>query len=270
MSKNINIIKGISDGYNQNFKTVEETVKNKYPQYTLEAQNSMVQTEREKLTSEYKDKVSLWSRNVQSQKDKIQKDFYGQKYPNRASDNSILKEVGATQKQNSLLFLNFSNEAGILQEIKQAFDLGDTDYASSIIDGYRLKLDIYTRDEINNLTQDEVSRNMDKLNRSLKYLKEPETFPLLSAIEKIESEKFPKLKELKTELRDYETEESILKDFSKQLEAGSNYLRSAELFPFLTEPERLQAFEHSSSNQIEEIAFRRLSAEKWKQSNPNA
>lgn len=265
MSKNIITIKSIAEGYNKSIQAIPETIRKNYSQYTPLAQDELVKTEREKIAKDYQGKVNTWLASVIADKNRARKEYFSMKYPNRLSELSTFREIGQRERTNALLFLNFSSDAGILQEIRQAFELNDIDYASNLIDGVRAKVDIYTREELNNLTTNEASANLDKVNQSNKYLSNPETFPLLNEVEKIELEKFPKLKELKTEIRDFETEAGILNEFSKQLDAGSEYLRSAELFPFLTEPERLEMLNHSASNQIENIAFRRRAAEIWKQ-----
>lgn len=262
MSKNIITIKAIAEGYNKNISNVSETIKKNYPQYTKEAQQDLVNTEREKIRKEYKDKVNIWLSAVITDKNKIIGKIRACRYPLRASALDTLKSNGLKQKQNAILFLNGNySENATLNEIKQAIELNEVDYASTLIEGARLKADLYTREELHELTQEQVNQNMDKVNRSNRYLQNPASFPFLYQLDKIEQENFSKMNEYKTELNEYKTEATILNDFQTQLEAGSDYLRSVDLFPYLTEAERLEAFNYPASSQIENISFRRGAAE---------
>ncbi|MDI6804872.1 MAG: hypothetical protein QME58_13715 [Bacteroidota bacterium] len=268
--KNLKLLLDVRNNYNQSLFQLPENIRKKFPFFTPEGLEAEKEKAKEKILKEYREKISNIKSIIKSDKTKAQKEYYGLKYPDRLSNISVYREVGIKQKTNALLFLSLNpSDAGILQEIRQAFELDDIDYASNLIDVVKTKFDLYTREQLQNLTQAEATSNIDKVNRSNKYLTNPEEFPLLNAVTKIEQEHFPKLKEYETELKDYEVEESILNDFQSQIDGGADFIRSADLFPFLNEQERLDAFNFQSKNNLEEISFRRKAAQIWKQSNPS-
>jgi hypothetical protein len=268
--KNLTLIQDFRKKYIKSFLDLPGLITERYAQFNSEAQKAEELKAKEKMFAEYKQKISNIKNIALSDRKKAVTNYYGLKYPKRSSDLSSFREIGMRQKSDALLFSTIASDSNMLEEIRQAFELNDIDYASGLIDAYRAKQDLYTQEELESLTQEEVSENMDKVNRSQKYLKNCKAFPMLNQLDEIELEKFPKLTEYKTELHDADIEVSILNEFENQVNSSYEYLRSAELFPYLTEAERLEAFNNSSLNPIGEEKFRIRATKLWKKSNPNA
>lgn len=216
-----------------------------WPMWKPEEQADAIKKKRDEHLPEMQKRLSHIQQEIASEMKDAKAGIDRLKYPLRSSKDIELVTLGTQRQTNALLFLNGNpSEERIAKEIREAFQRGEVDYGFSLFENC-----------LNDIRRDLAGKVI---------LTEPRKW-LQAELETIYGS-FPgkaKLDELESELKGFATAELIAQDFAGQEEAGAASLVSVELFPFLSENERLESMQQVAArgNLMESVSFKRRAFE---------
>jgi hypothetical protein len=240
-------LKSKAESYNSAQANIPSKLKQEKREFTLyspEAQAAAILEARTRVRTETKVQLEALSKEILEEKKSLPLSIGKEKFPNLLSKELQHRAIGESQILSARLFLA-SNPAPLplVAEIRNAFSLGRTDYAWTLIDSVRTTLP----------KNGELPAPTDQQ----KWL-EAELLTLAN-----EFEGSAKLAELEKEAETLKTVADMIGEFQQQIDRGAEYVILPGLFPDMSVEERTTAMQHIDGigSTVEMVSLKRRVAE---------